>query len=294
MTCYCSVNEALSILGTAQQGNLPSTIDPSLLLSNVRIVSTEIDNKFPPVTPPRWPAFAPYLGTRKLRVDGQNVNSIENTYQFNTPLLRLDGVVLNSQSYTVGTQVQAFPDSSYPPFYQINWVDWCMPFWYGCCTWPIFINVTGVWGFNRDFANAWLAVDALAAAITTTTQTTFTVSSVSGADDYGAPYRISPGHLLQIDSEWMDVLSVQASSNTVTVKRAVNGSTAATHLINATVSRWQVEEPVKRATARQADLMWARMGAYTTMEVQGMGTEVRYPNHWLAEVDAMLAGYQYG
>ena len=47
------------------------------------------------------------------------------------------------------------------------------------------------------------------------------------------------------------------------------------------------------AVARQAALSYSRRGKYTTMEVVGM-SEVRYPQDFLAEVQAMKQLYSLG
>jgi hypothetical protein len=90
--------------------------------------------------------------------------------------------------------------------------------------------------------------------------------------------------------EYLEVVSTHLSTNTVTVRRGMNGTAADGHSEDTPVYRWNVEDPVKTAVARQAGLMYARRGAYTTVEVQGM-SEIRYPNDWLREVVDMLAEY---
>ena len=94
-----------------------------------------------------------------------------------------------------------------------------------------------------------------------------------------------------VDDEYMEVItdtSDQLAANVITVRRGVNGSTAATHLNGATVSIWRQPEDLRRAVARQAAMLHARRGSYTTMEVTALGAEMRYPADLLSEFKAEL------
>ena len=93
------------------------------------------------------------------------------------------------------------------------------------------ISLLGIWGYHADYGGlAWLENgNTLAAAISSTTATTFTCTTGKARG----------GDLLKIDSEYLYAESVSTgASDTVTVIRGVNGSTAATHLIAAPVTRW--------------------------------------------------------
>lgn len=287
MTLYCSLAFAKSIMGTMQQLVTPTTIDNDKVLRNLRIVSARVDREFQQ----RRPLFAPTIEARKFPLTGQRVNSWQNTFRLDGYLLALTSTSVNG---TTVSSVEGYPDSSMPPFPFLRLTDCCQG-WFGycaeCCA-PYQVSVTGVWGLHSDYAHAWLAVDALAAAITTTSATSFTVADADGDDVYGMADRISPGHLLKVDDEYMEVTAI--STNTVTVIRGANGSTAATHLINAVVYRWEVQPEVQYAVARQAGLVYSRQGAYTTTEVTPVGGEIRYPSDWLSEVKSVMQGYVYG
>lgn len=284
---YASADYTKSIMGAVQATNGGTSINEDKLMSTLRTVSRRVDQVFAS----RRPLFLPYIEARKFPLDGMRVNSGMGTFRVDGYLLALTTLDVAGNAVTA---VAGYPDSSTPPFSLLRLTDCCQG-WYDycaeCCT-PRQVTATGIWGFHSDYANAWLAVDAVTTtAITTTTATTFTVASASGDDAYGQPNRISPGHLLKIDSEFMEVVGV--SSNTVTVIRGVNGSTAATHALAAVVYRWEVDEALKRAVARQAGMLYSRMGAYTVAEIQGMG-EIRYPADWLAEVTGTLQAYANG
>jgi hypothetical protein len=99
------------------------------------------------------------------------------------------------------------------------------------------ITITGTWGYCNDTASTGLS---LAAAITTTTQ----VAVVLG----GAG--CETGWTLLVDSEAMFVTAV--SGNVATVERGANGTTAATHLVAAAVSRYVVPADIEQACLEMA------------------------------------------
>lgn len=104
------------------------------------------------------------------------------------------------------------------------------------------IHVKGVWGYGGQ----WVSVTTLNGAIADTTTTSVTVTSGAGAG-------IEAGMVLKVDSEYLYIDSV--STNTLTVTRAVNGSTAATHLTAITVYYWQPMQLVKSLVRRL--VQWA-------------------------------------
>jgi hypothetical protein len=287
MTLYASLDYVKDWLKTDVQTTDALSADDMRLLQAARTVSRRLDNEFAS----RRPLFAPYDETRKFALDSTRVNSWQGTFRVDGHLLALTSTSIND---TALADVEGYPDATMPPFSLLRLTDCCTG-WYdvcaGCCD-PLQVSVAGTWGFHRDYASAWMQVDALAAAIVSTSAATFTVANAGGGDAYGMTPRISAGDLLKVDSEYLEVTLVNFSTNVVTVRRGVNGSTAATHLINAPVYRWEVETPVKHAVARQVGLMYSRRGAYVTTEIQGMG-EIRYPADFLAEVKGMLNEYAY-
>lgn len=295
MSLYCSVDEAVGILGAVRDGNSLSAAQRLQVLANLRVATRRVNELFRSALPPFLPPFEPWQATVKLLMDSQAVNSALGTYQLDRFLLELGGTV-SINGATVSVEV--YPDSAWPPFRLLRLTDTSQNWYSAACDSsgaPLQLSVPGIWGFSTDYANAWLAVDALAAGITDAVAATisFTVADVNGADAYGMPVRISPGHLLKIDSQFYEVISTDTNANSVTARSGVNGTTKATHSISTPVYRWQVEDDVKRAVARQAGLTFSRQGAYTTVEVQGM-SEVRYPADWLQEVMGTLQAYANG
>lgn len=100
------------------------------------------------------------------------------------------------------------------------------------------ISIVGSWGYCGDVAATGTV---LAAAITSTTATTLTVTDGTV---------IKTGYNLLVDTEQMFVSGV--SGATITVIRGNNGTTAATHLISAAVSCYVVPGAIELAASNLA------------------------------------------
>lgn len=105
------------------------------------------------------------------------------------------------------------------------------------------VQVVGKWGWSEQTNPA----GTLGAAITDTTGTSVTMTG---------GHSVEAGDTILVDSEQMDVTVV--SSNTLTVARGINGTTAATHLNNAPVSARRYPEPIEEA-ARERTNQLARV-----------------------------------
>lgn len=128
--------------------------------------------------------------------------------------------------------------------------------------------ITGTWGYHTDWANAWLdSGDDLAAAISSATATTFTVANADGADVYGRTPRFKERQLLKIDSEYLYLSGINEQTNTLTVVRGVNGSTAATHDNASDVYVYEPEEAISGAISRWATYLY-RQKDKTEMDTQ--------------------------
>jgi hypothetical protein len=276
---YCTLADAKASM------NATDTVDDALLMTLIAQASARIDLLAASPTP----FFQPYLEQREFEIRYDNVDSGRNVFILPSgeTLLSIDTISLGA---TTLSAVEAYP-SLRVPIKMIRRTDGCS--WYDNGTDdPLTIIVYGVWGYHRAYVRAWRVVDALAAAIISTSATTLTVADVDGADEYGFAPRISAGNLIKIDSEIMEVIATTVATNTVTVRRGANGTTAATHLIAAPVSTWQTEDTIRRVTARQAGMLYARRGAYEQQTITDVGV-ITYPADLLAELRGVLQGYQY-
>ena len=293
---YATLDDAQSVMSAS--ATAATTAEKNKLLADLRTVSRRIDREFMA----RRPLFGPYIETRKLSVRSELVNSYDGTLLITGAgsLLELTTVTQGDTALTIGTNVEAWPDSAMPPLTHLRLMEGALYDWYSYSVndtaRPLQVTITGVWGVHRDYDHAWMHVDDLQATIDAD-DTAVTVADADGADAYGLTPRLSPGNLLKIDDEYLEVTGV--STNTLTVRRGVNGSTAAAHTGavgtgGADIATWQVEEPVRRAVARQTALIYARRGAYSSVEIDAIGGTTKYPGDWLTEVRASLADYAYG
>ena len=139
---------------------------------------------------------------------------------------------------------------NHPPYYAIRLRD------YSSIPWETdsnnsaqnVIRVVGEWGYHDEYTErGWVSVGTLAAAITTTTGTTATLTAGTTA---------TSGATFKIDSE---IFSGSLATTTLTIdKRGDNGSTAATHLINAVVYQWQPMDMVHNACLQIAQSAYKR------------------------------------
>lgn len=288
--CYATLAQAKLEL----KAPTTDTTDDAILMRNIRQVSARLDNLFQ-----RPYFFAPYTETREFVLMRQMVNSRVNSFTFPGNLLSLTSVTVNSTALVIGTDVETFQlnNINRTPIHALRLL--------GCCrTWydfapttgdeyaPTAVTIAGVWGMHRYYAqDAWQAADALAAAIVSTTATTLTVADVDGADYLGFTPRISAGNIIRIDSEAMEVTATNTTTNVVTVRRGVLGTTAATHSNGATVEVYYPEEPVQRAVYRQAAFLYARRGAYEGAVATDMGGTITFPQDVLSEIYGIVQGY---
>lgn len=243
----------------------------------------------------RRPVFAPVTEARAVRITPHTVNSYAGTLELNNPLLALTSLSVNGTALTTA-QANVYPSGAYPPYTYLGLVDCYYGYsWYNiaCATChTLTATVTGVWGIHRDYANAWASIDALAANITDSA-TTLTVANADGNDSLGLTPRLSAGSIIRIDSEVMTVLAVDVNNNIVTVARAMLGTTAAAHTATTAVYAWQVEDDIRRVTARQVGMMNSRRGAYNRTVTDMAGATVTYPTDLLPDLTAVLDDYQY-
>lgn len=122
------------------------------------------------------------------------------------------------------------------------------------------VKIVGVLGWHRDYSNAWeTSGDTITdAAGISSSATTITVANVNALNARGTSPRFSVGSLLKIESEYCEVTRINSTTNKLTVVRAVNGTTAATHALSTAISVYRPEEPASHATIIQAGRLFKR------------------------------------
>jgi hypothetical protein len=129
------------------------------------------------------------------------------------------------------------------------------------------ISVTGIWGWHERWSTAWRGTgDTVQNNPLTGTATALTVADADGADSIGESPRFQVGHLLKIDDEYLRVVSVNTTSNVLTVLRGVNGTTAAAHNLNALISSYQPPPDVEAVALRWAAWLYREPDTSLTAE----------------------------
>ena len=112
------------------------------------------------------------------------------------------------------------------------------------------ISLTGFYAYHKEYAKrGWSSAGTLAAAIATTTATTFTMTD---------GHTLKAGNILKIDNEVMIVSSIATSDTITPVARGDNGSTAATHLINTVVYKWNAQADIVQSCLEMAASAYRR------------------------------------
>ena len=258
-TTYEEVNEQIKALTSGSD----LTADKTAILQYIHDASRMIVG---------WThrTFIPYIDTsaqvlydisphrvQKLPDDTLSVTSIQDTAgdTVTSSLYRLRSIYNDLNAYPYGY----FELSSSADYSTTDTNDFSR-------TWTI----DGVFGYsNQPYTMAWLDTTTLGANIDATTTTVFDVSDATNIDtlDY-----------IRVNDEFMQVTAI--STNTLTVKRGVNGSTAvATHLSGDTVEVWQVNDAVKLACTRLAAWLYSsRQNEYQSIQFQdGTVASIRYP-----------------
>lgn len=125
------------------------------------------------------------------------------------------------------------------------------------------ISLSGVWGFHRDYADAWQLSGAELTADINSTVTTLAVTNGI----------LKAGQLVKFDNEYMYVSA--ASGTSATVVRGVNGSTPATHVTATSIYVWTPEPEISH-TARLA------AAAYYRLRTNPLGDTVQIDNETFA------------
>lgn len=194
--------------------------------------------------------FVPVQQTRSYRVaDTLLINEAYSSHevlQLDDDLLQVITLTNGDSSSTVITasQYQLLPLNSYPKD-QIETV-------YGQgVNWEFanrssVVTVKGFWGYNQDYGSAWVDTDTLAAAISSTTAATITLTTATG---------FFVGEYILIDTEIMQISAIDTDTKVLTVTRGANNSTAATHDNASTVYKYQQVPDIETACQRLVNFL---------------------------------------
>ena len=109
------------------------------------------------------------------------------------------------------------------------------------------ISIDAIWGYHEDYANAWIDTgDTVQDDPLSSSATTLTVVDNDGLDGRYRT-RFGAGMLIKIEDEYLRVQAVSTAAETLTVKRGVNGTTAAEHAQNTPIYSFAPMEDIEQA-----------------------------------------------
>lgn len=253
--------------------------------------------------------FAPYIATYNYDSIGDGIDDFYNTIDMKYPLLDPTNVQYNAIPPSTndvvlveGTDYVTRPLNE-TPFWQLrrlNLISWSQGYFYGSPFLGIYgfvdrIGVTGIWGYRTNYPDEayLLAVDSVQDVLGISSSTTsVTVADADGSNVYGYVPRFSPGNIIRIDDEWMEVIATNTTTNVLTVRRGINGSTAASHTLGTAIDVWVPEPDITRAALRWVGYIYKRRGFYEALKIEGAANVV-FPEDAPAEVLNILARYQW-
>ncbi len=224
-------------------------------------------------------SLAPRLETRKFDALPMSCNGL--VYD---DLLFLDAELLTASSITV--EGSALAASAYTLLPQedkhktkIQIIDGS---WLGASVPADAIAVAGVWAYHTQPSEAWLnSMDTVRDTPLSSSSRTITVTDIKGEDERFETPRFSPGQLLKIGSEYMQVrkvtISVAATPvHTISVMRGVRGTTAAEYAQGEPITIWRPDPSVRYYATRWAAYKFQHRGQFIKTQVDGM-TAIEWP-----------------
>jgi hypothetical protein len=252
------------------------TTEDAVLLRAGRYMTAAVDEYVSSRVRPT--TFAPRRVTRYYDADryGAHIYDHGRGLYLDRPFVAFTSVADGyNDTLTASVEYYTVPrgDTPYTALYRFDDIPW---YGYDADTPYGAIAITGDWAWHAFYNEAWANTTTLGAALVDATGTALTVASGS---------LLSPGQMLRVDSEW---LSIESGSGTSwVVNRGERGSTAATHLIGATVYRFIPELVITRAVMRWAGLAFARRGSFESTRFDGTET-VQFPEAMPKEVRELL------
>lgn len=156
-------------------------------------------------------------------------------------------------------------------------------------------QIVGIWGYHDDWANAWEdSGDTVEDDPLSDSATTITVNDADGDDINGFSYRFKYQQLLKVESEYIWVTKVDPTNNTLTVRRGMNGSTAAAHVQDTPIYIYRPMADVREAMEELATHLYRHrkdIGTPSDRPIQREGLLIM-PSTLPEEVKKILRPYR--
>lgn len=239
LNCYATLAEFKSYStnrgGDVSYDAADDTVIERLLKAASRYVDTKTGRR-----------FTPYVETRYFDVPSADSLDVR-TLNLDTDLLEIfsvtngDGVVIASTEYSLRPR-----NSS--PYRAIRLIDSSTYYWASDSSGDTHdvIAIAGLWGCHDQYSQAWPLATTAAEALDTT-ETAYDVTDGTG---------FAVGDLSRFDNELGYISAI--ATNTLTITRGENLSTAATHLTGINVYVWRVMDEVKNAVLEITNTAYKR------------------------------------
>jgi hypothetical protein len=190
--------------------------------------------------------FNPYIETRYFSVPGSDCSD-PRVLTLDDDLLEVIGIT-NGDGVTIPSTEYTFRPRNTSPHYGIRLIDNSTYYWAtdGAGDSHDVIAVNAIWGYHDHYSQAWQLATTAAEAMDAT-ETGYDVTS-------GASFAV--GNIIRFDNE-LGYVS-QISTNTLTITRGENNSTAATHLTAINIHIWQPMEETRSAVCEIANNAYRR------------------------------------
>ncbi|HML22093.1 MAG TPA: hypothetical protein PKD09_10605 [Aggregatilinea sp.] len=240
-------------------------------------------------------SFEPQLETRTYDALGPHIEDLRNLMHLDGPLLALTSLTVDGEVIPDGEvmRLPLRPEYGPSPYGSLGYTQASGRSFARAVTgdWRGAIQVDGLWGYRHPrYTDAWEdSLDALADDLTASDRS-LSVDDADGETLDGETGRFSPGQLLRLDDELLRVLAVDSETDTVRVRRGVNGTEAAAHTSGTAIDVWIPDPVVNRAAIRWAALLYARRGAFEEIQIDGV-VRVMFPKDAPPETTNALEPY---
>lgn len=287
--------------------------DDAWIVQNLPLISTRIMN----LTRTR---FVPYVKLEYFDAFGTHIDDVQRKLDLNRAIM-LPFAVLDAFNNQLVYNQDYVTTPQDTPYFQLQLISalvygWSYGFGFGTYFWIApgqflrKIQVAGLWGYRWNFPDdGWTYTgQVLPNGGILSTDTTFSVSSLSGPDANGVSPAISIGttlllgyntqtintsittlnqqQMLNITSTNFEIVRViQIAGTQLTVVRGQNGTTAKAWPAGTQLYSWTVQPEVQRATVRSIAYWYSRRGEFEAVKNDlANGRTLVYPEDLPAEV----------
>lgn len=245
--------------------------------------------------------FEPYYETKEISGNTSNVDSKLAVLTLSEMLLEVQSIVVNNITLSYGTDIIPYPNNGQSPVFALRIVNprtGPLRSWYpynltNCDAWIENIAITGFWGMRTYYSAQGFFLSGVTCPAINAGQAFFVVSDVAGPDIYNRVPLFSPGNLIRIDNELMEITKVDTTTKTLYVLRGMNGTAADSHVLGTAIKIWEPEQDIMNMATRQAALLYARRGSFQQMTTLPEGITITYPADLLMEIKDTVHTYQF-